>query len=136
MFIWCPGLFAIIFPLIRVPTKAKSPITSNNLCLAASFAQCNVKLSRIPLDLIEISSLLKAFFNFCIVLSDNSESTYTMALFKSPPLIKSFSNNISISCKKLKVLAPAISSLKSDILSKVAFCVPNILVPKSTMVVI
>ena len=33
----CPGLFAITFPLILVPNKAKSPTTSSNLCLAASF---------------------------------------------------------------------------------------------------
>ena len=32
----CPGLFAITLPLILVPTSAKSPKTSNNLCLAAS----------------------------------------------------------------------------------------------------
>ena len=131
----CPGLLAITFPLILIPTRAKSPITSNSLCLAASLAQCKVRLSRMPFGFMAISSLLNAFFSFSIVLSDNSLSTYTIALFKSPPLIRSFSKSISISCKKLKVLAAAISSLKSEILARLAFCVPNILVPKSTMVV-
>ena len=58
-----------------------------------------------------------------------------MALFKSPPLIKLFSKSVSISWRKLKVLAAAISSLKSEILLRLAFCVPSILVPKSTIVV-
>ncbi|MNR68143.1 hypothetical protein D3C85_1925290 [compost metagenome] len=58
-----------------------------------------------------------------------------MALFKSPPLINPFSNKDSNSCKKLKVLELAISSLKSAILFKVAFCVPKTLVPKSTIAV-
>ena len=75
VFTWWPGLFAITFPLIRVPVNAKSPITSSSLCLAASFAQCKFKLSRIPLDLTLILSFLNAFFNLFMVGSDNSLST-------------------------------------------------------------
>jgi hypothetical protein len=81
-------------------------------------------------------SLLNAFFNFNIVSLDISLSTYTMALFKSPPLIKLLSNNISNSCRKLKVLAFAISLLNSESEFIVAFWVPKTLVPKSTIAVI
>ena len=37
-----------------------------------------------------------------------------MALFKSPPLIKPCSSNISISCKKLKVLESAIANAEHN----------------------
>ena len=61
----------------------------------------------------DIESLSKAFFNISILLSANGLSTYTIALFKSPPLINPFSSNVSSSCRKLKVLADEISSLNS-----------------------
>ena len=46
-------------------------------------------------DFTETDFLLNAFFNLSIVLSEIFLSTYTMALFKSPPLINPFSSNVS-----------------------------------------
>jgi hypothetical protein len=60
------------------------------------------------------SSFPKAFFRFSIVLADISLSTYTIALFKSPPFIKPLSKSDSNSCKKLKVLDSENSDLNSD----------------------
>ena len=44
----CPGFIATTFPFIEKPISAKSPITSNNLCLAGSFFYLNFKLFKIP----------------------------------------------------------------------------------------
>ena len=58
-----------------------------------------------------------------------------MALFKSPPLINPLSTSISISCKKLNVLAFEKLSLNSFKFFMLAVLVPKILVPKSTIAV-
>ena len=68
-----------------------------------------------PFGLTEIESFLNATLSFSIVSGDSALSTYTIALFKSPPFIKPCSNNISISCKKLNVRESEISFLKSEI---------------------
>ena len=54
----CPGLCAITFPRMRCPINAKSPITSSNLCLAASLGWCKERLSNTPLGRTAISFLL------------------------------------------------------------------------------
>src|SRR5690606_41745850 len=58
-----------------------------------------------------------------------------MSLFMSPLLISLLFKSVSNSCKKLNVLAGAISSLKSDKSDNVAFWVPKTFVPKSTIAV-
>ena len=108
----CPGFVAVIFPFIEKPIKAKSPITSNNLCLAASFLYLNFKLFKIPDSVISISFLSKTLAKLLSFLLSILFSTITIALFMSPPLIRLFSKSNSNSCKKQNVLEEAISRLK------------------------
>ena len=78
-------------------TNARSPTTSNNLCLAGSLGNLNVRLLSIPASLTSTSFLLNILDMRCTWSSSTGLSTTTIALFISPPFIRSWAKSCSSS---------------------------------------